>query len=152
MTQAGNNHPGNFMALDVGMARVGVAIASAEARFPHPHTTLTAGPSLLEDIQTLCHAEHIGIIVVGLPRGLDGQDTAQTTYCRQFADQLVERFGASVQVALQDEALTSKQAIAELSAAKKQFARSDVDALAAVYILEDYLREHARGGHHEHSH
>lgn len=140
------------MALDVGAARIGVAVASAEARLAHPHTTLAASDSLLEEIQTLCVTEHVGIIVVGLPRGLDGQETAQTTYARQFADQLVERLGSSVQVALQDEALTSKQAIAELTAAKKQFARSDVDALAAVYILEDYLREHARGGHHEHPH
>jgi putative Holliday junction resolvase len=145
MIQANTNHLGNFMALDVGAARVGVALASAQARLAHPHGTLPADDSLFEDLQKLCHSEHVAIIVVGLPRGLDGQETAQTAHSREFADKLVEHLGGSVKVALQDEALTSKKALAELSAAKKQFARSDVDALAAVYILEDYLQEHFEG-------
>jgi putative Holliday junction resolvase len=140
------------MALDVGMARVGVALASAEARLAHPHGTLIADDDLLEQIQKLCHTEHVGMIVVGLPRGLDGQETSQTVYCREFADRLIERFGSSVQVALQDEALTSQKAVAELAAAKKQFAKGDIDALAAVYILEDYLREHTRRGNYEYPH
>jgi putative Holliday junction resolvase len=146
------DHAPNFMALDVGLARVGVALASAEARLAHPHGTLAAGDDLLEQIQTLCHAEHVGMIVVGLPRGLDGQETSQTVYCREFADRLIERFGSSVQVALQDEALTSQKAVAELAAAKKQYAKGDIDALAAVYILEDYLREHTARGNYEHPH
>jgi RNase H-fold protein (predicted Holliday junction resolvase) len=45
-------------------------------------------------------------------------------------------------VALQDEALTSKHAEAELTSAKKHFSKADIDALSAVYILEDYLKEH----------
>jgi putative Holliday junction resolvase len=147
-----NDHARNFMALDVGMARVGVALASAEARLAHPHSVLTAGDDLFEQIQTLCHTEHVGMIVVGLPRGLDGQETEQTTYCRQFADQLIELLGSSVQVALQDEALTSQKAMAELAAAKKQYAKGDIDSLAATYILEDYLREHLTRGNYEHPH
>jgi putative Holliday junction resolvase len=148
----GSNQARNFMGLDIGEARVGVALATYEARLAHPHGVLAADDNLLEAIQTLCHSEHVGIIVIGLPRGLDGQETSQTAYSRQFADQLVERFGTSVQVALQDEALTSKQAVAELAAAKKQFAKGAIDALAATYILEDYLREQSPRGNYEHTH
>jgi putative Holliday junction resolvase len=147
-----HDHAPNFMALDVGMARVGVALGSAEARLAHPHGVLNVGEDLFERIQTLCHDEHVGMIVVGLPRGLDGQETSQTIYCREFADQLIERLGSSVQVALQDEALTSRKAVAELDAAKKQYAKGDIDSLSATYILEDYLREHTARGNYEHPH
>ncbi len=150
MPMAPGSNAHNFMALDVGMARIGVALATAEARLAHPHGALTVGDGLLEEIQALCHTQHVGIIVVGLPRGLDGQETTQTVYCREFADQLIDRLGASVQVVLQDEALTSQKAIDELAAAKKQYAKGDIDALAATYILEDYLREHMQRGNYEH--
>lgn len=146
----GNNHH-NFMALDVGTARIGVALATAEAQIAHPHGVIPADDNSFEQIQTLCHSQHVGIIVVGLPRGLDGQETSQTVVCRQFADELIARLGTSVQVALQDEALTSQKAIAELAAAKKQYSKGDIDALAATYILEDYLREHVQRGNYEHT-
>lgn len=146
------DHAPNFMALDVGTVRVGVALASAGARLAHPHGVLKAGDELLEQIQTLCHTEHVGMIVVGLPRGLDGQETSQTVYCREFADRLSEHFGSSVHVALQDEALTSQKALDELAAAKKRYAKGDIDSLSATYILEDYLREHTARGNYEHPH
>jgi putative Holliday junction resolvase len=135
----------HILALDVGTKRVGVALASTVARLPHPHTTLHNDDQLWSNLQQLCHEEQVGVVVVGLPRGLDGQETEQTAYSRHFADQLSQHLGQSVVIEFQDEAVTSAQATAELAAAKRQFARADVDALAATYILEDYLREHARG-------
>lgn len=131
----------NFMALDVGTVRVGVATAHAVSRLPHAHSTLPNNEELFDTLAKLCHHEDVGTIVVGLPRGLDGQDTAQTRYSQEFADKLALSVGPSIRVELQDEALTSKHAVAELTAAKKQFAKADVDALAAVYILEDFLKE-----------
>jgi RNase H-fold protein (predicted Holliday junction resolvase) len=59
----------------------------------------------------------------------------------------VRQFGASLaqQVDLplswQDEAVTSAQAEAELVQRKKPYTKGDIDALAAVYILNDYLSE-----------
>jgi putative Holliday junction resolvase len=68
---------------------------------------------------------------------LSGQETDQTAAVRSFAAQLK----ATLQVPLywQDEALTSKQANVELEAKGKPFAKGDVDALAACYILQDFL-------------
>lgn len=134
----------HIVALDVGSKRIGVALASTVARLPHPHATLHNDQELWVNLQQLCHQEQVGVIVIGLPRGLDGQETAQTAYSREFADELSHHLGQSVMVVLQDEAVTSAQAIAELAAAKKNYVRGDVDALAATYILEDYLREHSR--------
>lgn len=131
----------NFMALDVGSKRIGIAIASAHARLPHPHSTLPNDDNIWLALADLCHHETIGTLVVGLPRGLDGQETTQTAYCRDFADRALERLGVTVH--LQDEALTSRHAELELAARKKSSTdRGEVDSLAATYILEDYLKEH----------
>jgi RNase H-fold protein (predicted Holliday junction resolvase) len=43
---------------------------------------------------------------------------------------------------MQDEAVTSKRAEAELEARGKPYQRGDIDALAATYILEDFLAGH----------
>ena len=75
--------------------------------------------------------------MVGLPRGLDGQRTAQTEEVEAFARGLGERFGLPVH--MQDEAVTSKQAEAELEARGKPYGKGDIDALAATYILQDWL-------------
>jgi putative Holliday junction resolvase len=131
---------GNYLALDVGLARVGVALASAVARLPHPYKTLPNDGELWEQLQSICKTESIGIVVIGLPRGLDGQETQQTVYCREFAETAKEKLQTAT--ALQDEALTSHKASQELDASKKAHVRGDIDALAATYILEDYLNEH----------
>jgi putative Holliday junction resolvase len=130
----------SVLALDVGNARVGVAVASLVARLPRPLTTLKNDDSIFEEILRLASAEDAGVVVVGLPRGLDGQHTKQTVYAEDFAEELKQHVGLPVQ--MQDEAVTSKQAEAELKARGKEFDKGDIDALAATYILEDFLRDY----------
>jgi putative Holliday junction resolvase len=127
----------NVLALDVGDRRIGVAIASNIARLAGPLTVLANDETLWHELSRLLADEHIGMIVVGLPRSLSGEDTAQTKIVRAFVAQLKTKTG--IPVTLQDEALTSRQAEAELRARGKKFAKGDIDALAAVYILDDYL-------------
>ncbi len=79
-------------------------------------------------------------VVVGLPRGLDGQETGQTAAARQFCAKVEALPGITAH--LQDEAVTTKQAESELRARGRPYSREEVDSLAAVYILEDFLREH----------
>jgi putative Holliday junction resolvase len=136
----------HVLALDVGTKRIGVALASTIARLPHPHSTLNNDAELWANLQHLCHQEQVGVVVVGLPRGLEGQETKQTEFSRKFADELSHHLGHAAKIVFQDEAATSLHAEAELAAAKKNFVRGDVDALAATYILEDYLREHVNEG------
>lgn len=124
----------SVLALDVGNSRVGVARASSIARLPEPLTTLVNDDTIFEKIQLLVEEHAAKVVVVGLPRNLSGEDTDQTRIVRQFASKLT---GASI--VFQDEALTSKKAEAELAKRGGSFAKGDVDALAATYILEDYL-------------
>ena len=130
---------GSIVALDVGEQRIGVASASTIARIAHPLLTLTHTDDIQQQITELLRKEDAVALVVGLPRGLDGQETAQTGYVRAFIDAL--RPAVAVPVHFQDEAVTSRKAEAELIARKKPYVKGDIDALAAAYILEDYLNE-----------
>jgi putative Holliday junction resolvase len=134
------NSTGSILALDVGDKRVGVARASLIARLPAPLTTLQRGETFFEELQRIVANEDAAALVVGLPRGLDGQTTAQTQATEAFVADLKQYIDRPVH--LQDEALTSKKARAELDAGKKQYRRGDIDALAATYILEDFLTAH----------
>lgn len=130
---------GNILALDVGTKRIGVALASYAARIATPLITLNNNERIWEELASLCSGERVTQLVIGLPRGLDGQETAQTTYAREFASTLAEHVTAPI--SLIDEAVTSRQAEAELLARGRRFEKGDIDALAAVYILDDYLNE-----------
>lgn len=132
--------PRSVLALDVGEQRVGVAVASLAARLPRPLVTLKQGEDFLMKLNDIIKAENVEALVVGLPRGLDGQTTAQTRAVESFTNELREH--CQLPVHFQDEAVTSKQAEAELEARRKPYARGDIDALAATYILEDFLAAH----------
>ena len=131
---------GSILALDVGARRIGVARASYAARLAAPLDAIQNDADTLDNLRELCAKEDVRQLVVGLPRSLEGLDTAQTLTVRAFSKML----GAALDlpVHLQDEALTSVQAEAELDARGKTYSKGAIDSLAAVYILEDYLREH----------
>jgi putative Holliday junction resolvase len=131
--------PKNILALDVGERRIGVAVAGSEAKLARPLTTLLNTDKFFDELAKIVQQEDIGRLVVGLPRGLEGQTTAQTETVQGFAKELENRL--SLPVHLQDEALTSVQAEAELKQRRKPSVKGDIDALAATLILEDYLQE-----------
>lgn len=129
---------GSVIGLDVGGQRIGVAVASLTARLPRPLLTLANDETFFPALEQIMNEEAAVALVVGLPRNLQGEHTEQTRLTEVFTSQLKRRF--AVPVYYQDEALTSRQAEAELQARGRQFEPADIDALAAVYILEDFLR------------
>lgn len=136
------NKPANItiLGLDVGTVRIGVAVARHDVRIARPLTTLTVDDpdsDIMTRLTTLAQEQQAGMFVVGWPRGLQGQSTDQTHSTEAFAERL--RQASGLPVSLQDEALTSQRAETELAQRGKPFAKADVDALAATYILEDYL-------------
>lgn len=134
------NNGRSVIALDVGEQRVGVGVASLQARFARPLVTLDNSDAFLAQLQKLIAEHDVSAIVIGLPRGLEGQSTDQTTYAKAFAKTIETRLGLPLY--WQDEAVTSKKAEAELRARGKPYKKGDIDALAATYILEDFLAEH----------
>jgi putative holliday junction resolvase len=130
-----------IMGLDYGASRIGVAIASTIARLPRPLMTLSNSDQVIDQIRQLITDESIGLIVVGLPRTLDGGYSQQTHDAEAFAGRL--RSAVSVPVEMADETLTSVDAETEL--AGKKHDKAAVDALAATLILDRYFSEHPLG-------
>ena len=93
----------------------------------------------MNQISDLIKANQISELIIGLPRGLNGQETEQTKKIRKFNDEISSIL--NIPIFLIDEAGTSVQAKEELESRKKAYSKSDVDSLAASYILEDYLNE-----------
>lgn len=127
-----------LLGIDYGDKRVGVAIVHTVARLPRPLTTLSNDEALTENIRKLAVDEQAGLVVVGLPRGMDGGYTDQTRAAELFAHQLATDLGLPVE--LVDETLTSVDA--ESTLAGRDHSKAEIDALAAALILERYLAEH----------
>lgn len=122
-----------YLGVDVGAKRVGLARANAEAKLAQPWQTVA--PAGLADI-IMKHGP-FAAVVVGLPRNLGGSDTPQTLAVRRYADDVLGRLG--LDAVFQDEAATSAVAEERLKAIGKPYSKGDIDAEAASIILQDYL-------------
>jgi putative Holliday junction resolvase len=134
----------HILSLDVGERRIGVALASRQAMLAAPLLTIDRQKETdpYTFIKGLTQQHSVGIIVVGMPRGLSGQDTEQTAIARTFARELQAQVEAVI--VMQDEAGTSLEAEEILKLQGKDYSRSDIDAKAAALILTDYIQQSAR--------
>lgn len=128
-----------ILGLDYGAERVGVAIAHHIARLPRPLTTLPNDENLTAVLDELMYNEHVGRIVVGVPRNMDGTMSEQSEHCTAFAQELSSR--QDVPVTMVDETLSSVEAEKILQAQRQPYIKADIDAMAACVILERYFTE-----------
>lgn len=130
-----------IFALDIGERKIGLARANVIARIPEPLVTLPNDNEFPGKLKELIGEHDVSEIVVGLPRNMSGEETAQTKYTREF----VRGLKLPQTVHFQDETLTSIQAAKILESKKDKYGKEDIDALAATLILEDYLKEKQNG-------
>jgi putative Holliday junction resolvase len=126
-----------YLGVDYGSARVGLAVANSSAGLARPAATMA--PEKLAEF--VAERGPFDVIVVGLPRGLDGQETPQTLAVRRFVTDHIEAMAPRVE--LQDEAATSAVAEERLRQSGKRYLREQIDAEAAAIILQDWLDHHA---------
>jgi len=129
----------SLVCLDVGEKRIGVAVADSNIRIAVAFTTIQVDGTELQQIAEIVIRERADTIVVGYPRNQQGETTAQTNYVEQFAKNLTD---IATNIVFQDESLTSVIAEQRLVAMKKPYEKGDIDAQAAVIILEDYMETH----------
>jgi len=135
-----------ILALDVGRKRIGIAISDPFGT-AHGLDTLQR-KTMREDItrlHTIARERGVGLFLIGLPLHMSGQESEMSAFVRTFAERLESHTGIPVQ--FQDERLTSVEAesfmqdsgmsLNRMLDAKRKGA---VDRLAAVILLEDYLR------------
>jgi len=129
------------LAVDVGSARIGLAIS--EGTLALPLETLAADAQAITRIQEIASSRDVEVVYVGLPLNLKGEFTASTTKAIEFA-QLLESVGLVVRMI--DERLTTKSAQNMLQKAGKKVkeSREYIDAQAAALIL-DFALSSERG-------
>lgn len=129
---------GPRLAIDVGKVRVGVARSDPDGLLAVPLETLARPDALSGIVERVTEIAPLEVIV-GLPIGLSGSDTASTEDARAFATELAEL--VDVPVRLVDERLSTVQAQSALRAAgrSQKNQRGVVDQAAAVILLQHAL-------------
>ena len=129
------------LAVDPGSRRVGVAVSDPTGTIAQPLTALPAEPgdTLVQRLAALARDHEAAVLVVGLPRRLDGGIGPEARAARRLADELRRTTG--LEVTLVDERLTSAAAERSLLSAGTSRARRRQlsDQVAAALILQSYL-------------
>jgi putative Holliday junction resolvase len=147
------------LAVDFGERRIGLATSDATGRLATPRKTLRrhADDSAVEEILRFCREEEVGLVVLGLPRSLEGGESAYARRIRSFARKLAA--GSALRVVFHEETLTSDEAArrrreaprgsggrarsvrgaGSRGSARGEPAAAGLDAVAAAVLLEDYL-------------
>ena len=125
----------NVLGLDIGESKTGVARVNMIARLPQVVATLKNDNNFITEITKIIKEENIDAMVIGLPRNMNGEETAQTKYVRDYVDNYLKSL--NLPIFFQDETLSSKAA--EVRLAGSGYKKTDIDSMAAVVILEDYL-------------
>jgi putative Holliday junction resolvase len=131
--------PGVRIGIDVGRARVGVAVCDRDGLLATPVTTLDRTDAAADAVRGI--AEEHGAIeaIVGLPLSLSGSDTPSTVDARAFATVLAALL--PIPVRLVDERLSTVSATRALRDAgrRSKGSRAVIDQVAAVIILQNAL-------------
>ena len=130
------------MSVDLGLARTGVAVSDEGMGFAFPKCVITEYNTerLVDKICAIAKEVNAGRIVAGLPVNMDGSLGERAETCTAIAKQIEQKSG--IETVLWDERGTTVTAHNYLNEnnvrGKKR--KQTVDAVAAVIILEDYLR------------
>lgn len=138
---------GKRLAIDVGEARVGVAMCDPDAILATPVTTLTRNGSDIRKALRIAREQEVMEVIVGLPLNMDGTEGVSARHARHWADLFAKRIDP-VRVRMVDERLSSVTAHTQLSQSglNSRRHRSVVDQAAAIVILETALEIERRTG------
>ncbi len=131
-----------IMSVDLGKARTGIAVSDASCQFAFPKDVITEYNTdrLIEKVCEKAKEYAAERIVVGYPKNMDGSLGERAQECAAIAEQI--KTASGIETVLWDERCTTVTAHNYLSMnnvrGKKR--KQTVDAVAAVIILEDYLR------------
>jgi putative Holliday junction resolvase len=130
-----------ILALDHGTVRIGVALSDELKMLAHPLEFIPAEPfaGFLGRLKQLVREKEVELILVGMPRNMDGSYGPAALKAQEFV--AVLREAVTVPVKTVDERLTSVQAQQFLRDAGKKARqqRGKVDQTAAAVLLQGYL-------------
>ena len=133
-----------IMSVDLGKSRTGLAVSDKNGFLASPLETVFEKNEdrLIEKITDIAKKEKAELIVVGLPKNMDGSEGESARNARSFAMRLSDHSG--IKVDMIDERGTTITAHGYLSErnvrGKKR--KKQVDTVAASIILQNYLDGH----------
>ena len=124
-----------YLALDVGDRTIGLAVGEETFGLARPLKTIRRRgvAADLASLREIVSKEDIGSLVIGLPLTLHGEVGHQAERVRSFAE---SARSLALPIDLVDERFTTAEAIGR--------GADDLDAGAAVVLLEDYFRGRRR--------
>jgi putative pre-16S rRNA nuclease len=132
-----------ILALDLGRARIGVAISDELHLLAHPLETIPANQQPAARVAEIVRDKNVDHVVAGIPKRMDGQIGSAATEVLEFVEKL--RAILPCPVVTWDERLTTVAAHRALRDAGKKTrqTRNYVDQVAAQMILQSYLDRRA---------
>ncbi len=133
---------GRILGIDYGRKRTGVAVTDPLKIIANGLETVPTH-TLMQYIKDYVAKEDVELIVIGLPRQLNGEPSESMRYITPFVNRLKKEL-PQMPVTMYDERFTSTIAHrALIDGGMKKSDRRDkgrVDAIAATIILTDYLQ------------
>ena len=130
-----------IMSVDLGKARTGIAVSDSGEGFAFPKCVINEynTEKLIFKICDKAKELSAELIVVGLPKNMDGSLGWRAEECTEIAEKI--KAASGLEVVMWDERCTTVSAHTELNLTDTRGKkRKEVgDAVAAVIILEDYL-------------
>jgi putative Holliday junction resolvase len=128
-----------ILGIDLGQARIGVAVSDELGMLAHPVETIPANADAPRRIAEIVQEKNAERVVIGLPRHMNGSVSIGATEALAFAHKL--RALLPCKVLTWDERLTTNAANRALrdSGRKTRHSRGVVDQVAAQMILQSYL-------------
>lgn len=137
-------HLKTLLALDFGEKFIGVASYCVNRDpFPTPYGRIAnkGEDFVLQELKKIIDDESVDEIIIGLPHLIDGKKTSSTAKAQTFLNLIREKF--SIPVHEQDETLSTFEAESRMKNSPRynfQVDYSQIDAVAASVILEDFIR------------
>ena len=130
-----------ILALDHGTKRIGVAVSDELKLIAQPLEYISAEPfaDFLVRLKELLHEKQVELVLVGLPRNMDGSYGPAALKVQAFIAAL--KSAVTVPIKAWDERLTSAQANRVLIEGKvrREKRKENVDKMAAAILLQSYL-------------
>ena len=130
-----------ILALDHGSKRIGVAMSDETQTIAQPLEYIPARPfaDFLARLKQLLAEKEISLVLIGLPRNMDGSYGAAAQNVEAFAAAL--KTAIAVPIKFWDERLTSVQAnkILIQNQVRRAKRKEKVDKMAAAILLQSYL-------------
>jgi putative Holliday junction resolvase len=118
----------NYLGIDYGEKRIGLAKAMGETRIATPFTTISNNEGVFEMIGRIINVENIDIVVIGIPVSFDGSENDFARSVRKFGEKIESVTGKRIE--FENEIFSSKIA-SEYS--------DDIDKSSAAIILQGFF-------------